>query len=98
MSDQSPSPPPRVGTPTVVHYDQMQVMAFLMEIQRSIGDLQQNDGNLIAKTDRLISDVKSLTDKVDSIRTTINRLTGVIATVGFLIGIALAAFRFLPIG
>ncbi len=51
----------------------------VIEMQRSIGELA-------AKTDRLIADVKSQGDKVDGIRTTIAWFTGAAAAIGLIGG------------
>lgn len=68
-----------VGTPRMGHSGHDFTLQAVMEMQRSIGDLA-------AKTDRLITDVKSQGDKIDGIRTTIAWFTGAAAAVGLIGG------------
>ncbi len=63
----------------------------VIEMQRSIGELS-------AKTDRLISDVKSQGDKIDKVRILISRLGGGAAVVLFITAVVLAIVRYLPLG
>lgn len=83
-SDYPETPPPRYPSAS---YDF--TLQAVMEMQRSIGDLA-------AKTDRLIADVKSQGEKIDSVRMKIAWVTGGAAVVGFLVAMLLAAARFLP--
>lgn len=53
-------------------------------------------GRLTATVDRLVSDVRSQSEKIDSIRIRIAWVTGAAAVIGFLLALALAALRFLP--
>lgn len=61
----------------------------VIEMQRSIGELS-------AKTDRLIADVKSQGDKIDSVRITLAWAAGGAAVVGFLIAVALGVAKLWP--
>lgn len=54
----------------------------VIEMQKSIGELS-------AKTDRLISDVKSHGDKIDGIRLTLAWVAGGAAVVGVIVGAAI---------
>ena len=63
----------------------------VMEMHRSVGELG-------AKVDRLLSDVASQGDKIDRLRIRMAWLAGAAAVVGTLIGMALVALRFLPVG
>jgi hypothetical protein len=63
----------------------------MIEVQRSIGELS-------AKTDRLIADVKSQGDKIDSVRMRMAWFAGAAAVISVLFAIALAAIRYLPPG
>ena len=63
----------------------------VMEMQRSIGDLA-------AKTDRLIADVKSQGEKLDGVRMKIAWVGGGAAVVGFLLALLLGVIRYLPLG
>jgi len=63
----------------------------VIEMQRSIGEL-------VAKTDRLIADVKSHGEKIDTVRMKMSWLAGGAAVVGFLIAVALALVKLLPLG
>jgi len=73
-----------VGTPRMGHAGHDFTLQAVMEMQRSIGELA-------AKTDRLIADVKSQGDKIDRIRTTMAWFTGAAAVIG-LIGGAFISF------
>jgi hypothetical protein len=59
-------------------------------MQRSIGDLS-------AKTDRLISDVRSQAEKIDAIRLRMSWIAGGAAVVGFLVAGAIGWLKLLPI-
>jgi hypothetical protein len=80
-----PETTPRFSQPT--HDFTLQA---IIEMQRSLGELS-------AKTDRLIIDVKSQGDKIDNMRLRWSWLTGGAAFVGFLIAALFAALRYLPI-
>jgi hypothetical protein len=61
--------------------------------------MQKSIGELCAKTERLITDVKSQGDKVDGIRLTLAWVAGGAAVVGVLIGAAITfAARYLSGG
>ncbi len=60
-----------------------------MEMQKSIGELA-------AKTDRLITDVKSQGEKVDALRMRFALIAGGTAVVGFILATVLAVLRFVP--
>jgi hypothetical protein len=77
-------------TPRLVTQGHDFILQAVIEMQRSIGELS-------AKTDRLISDVKSQGEKIDSVRIRLVWVTGGAAVVGFLIATALAALKFLPV-
>lgn len=77
-------------TPRVSQTGHDFTLQAVIEMQRSIGELT-------AKTDRLIADVKSQGEKVDSVRLRIAWVTGGAAVVGFLIAFALAVVKLLPI-
>lgn len=62
----------------------------VMEMHHSIGDL-------VAKTERLISDVKSQGEKIDAVRIKIAWVTGGAAAVGFILAVILAVLKLLPI-
>ena len=62
----------------------------VIEMQRSIGELS-------AKTDRLVSDVKSQGEKIDGVRIRLAWVAGAAAVVGFLIALALGLMRVFPI-
>ncbi len=79
-----PETPPRFSSPT--HDFTLQAV---IEMQRSLGELS-------AKTDRLIADVKSQGDKIDTVRMRFSWVAGGAAVVGFLIALLLATLRFLP--
>ena len=66
------------------------MLQAVIEMQRSIGELS-------AKTDRLVSDVKSQGEKIDNVRIRLALVTGGTAVVGFLIATVLAVLRFIPI-
>ena len=80
------TPPPyaRHGQDVGVH-----VLQAVFEMQNSIGELT-------AKVDRLISDVRSHGEKIDSVRMRLAWLAGSAAAVGALATLALAALRVLP--
>ena len=61
----------------------------IIEMQRSIGDL-------CAKTDRLISDVKGHGEKIDSIRLRMAWIAGGAAVVGFLFAAVIGLIKLLP--
>jgi hypothetical protein len=63
----------------------------VVEMQRSLGELS-------AKTDRLITDVKSQGDKIDSVRMRLAWLAGGAAVLGFLVAIGLGLVKMLPFG
>jgi hypothetical protein len=77
-------------TPRLVTQGHDFSLQAVIEMQRSIGELS-------AKTDRLISDVKSQGEKIDSVRMRLAWMTGGAAVVGFLIATVLAVLRFIPI-
>jgi hypothetical protein len=62
----------------------------VIEMHRSIGELS-------AKTDRLIADVKSQGEKIDSVRLRLAWVAGGAAVVGFLVAVGLAALRLWPL-
>lgn len=62
----------------------------VVEMQRSIGEL-------CAKTDRLIADVKSQGDKIDSVRQQISWLTGAAVAVAGVIALIFAVWKSFPI-
>lgn len=62
----------------------------VIEMQRSVGELT-------AKVDRLISDVKSQGDKIDGVRMRLAWVAGGAAAVGFLLALGLTAARFWPV-
>lgn len=63
----------------------------VVEMQRSIGEL-------CAKTDRLIADVKSQGEKIDSVRLRMAWIAGGAAVVGFLIAVGIGVLKLLPLG
>jgi hypothetical protein len=65
---------------------------------QAVMEMQKNVGELVARTDRLISDVKSQGDKIDNLRIRFAWVTGGAVVVGALISIFLAALRILPGG
>ncbi len=86
--DTTPQSFPEV-TPRAVQHGHDFQLQIIMELQRSIGDLS-------AKTDRLIADVKSQSDKVDKLRMRFAWVTGAAAVIGFLLAVIMAVARFLP--
>jgi len=60
--------------------------------------MQRSLGELSAKTDRLITDVKSQGDKIDSVRMRLAWLAGGAAVLGFLVAIGLGLVKMLPFG
>ena len=55
-------------------------------------------GKLTTAVERLSADVRSQSEKIDSLRIRFAWVTGGAAVVGFLVALLLAALRFLPIG
>ena len=76
-------------TPRVAQPGHDFTLQAVVEMQRSIGEL-------VAKTDRLITDVKSQGDKIDSVRMKLAWIAGATAVVGFLVAVVLAFARLLP--
>lgn len=64
---------------------------------QAVMEMQHTLGNLVAKTDRLIVDVKSQGEKVDSLRLRFSWFSGIAAAAGFLIATILATAKFFPI-
>lgn len=75
--------PAREGTPHIAPYDQMQVMQFLIEIQKEITALT-------TKTDRLIVDVQKMEDHVDRVGENVAWVRGAVIAAG-VVGAALLA-------
>lgn len=65
---------------------------------QAVMEMKESIGQLSAKTDRLIADVKSQSDKVDAIRTKMNFVTGGAVVIGFLFAVILTLVKLLPIG
>jgi hypothetical protein len=63
---------------------------------QAIMEMKESVGQLSAKTDRLISDVKSQGDKIDGMRLKFAWVTGGVAVVGFLFAVILALIKFIP--
>jgi hypothetical protein len=59
--------------------------------------MQRSIGELAAKTDRLIADVKSQGEKIDGVRLKLAWVAGGAAVVGFLVAVLLAVARFWPL-
>jgi hypothetical protein len=64
---------------------------------QAVMEMKESVGQLSAKTDRLIADVKSQGDKVDAIRTKLTLVAGGAAVIGFLFAAILAFAKLLPI-
>lgn len=62
----------------------------VMEMQRSLGELG-------AKVDRLINDVKGHGEKLDSVRMRLAWVAGGAAVLGFLVAVGLALLKLLPV-
>jgi hypothetical protein len=62
----------------------------IIEMQRTLGELS-------AKTDRLMTDVKSQGDKIDKVRLRLSWVAGGAAVVGFFVAVLLVVLRFLPL-
>jgi hypothetical protein len=65
---------------------------------QAVMEMKESLGQLSAKTDRLISDVKSQGEKIESMRHKFSWVAGGAAVVGFLFAIILALIKFVPIG
>jgi hypothetical protein len=65
---------------------------------QAVMEMHKTIGELVARTDRLIADVKSQGDKIDILRIRFAWVTGGAFVVGILISILLAALRMLPAG
>lgn len=63
---------------------------------QAVIEMQKSLGELTAKTDRLISDVKSQGDKIDGVRLLLARIGGGAALLVVLVGIGTALLRFWP--
>jgi hypothetical protein len=63
---------------------------------QAVHDMRGSVGELCAKVDRLIADVKSQSEKIDAVRMRLAWVTGAAAVVGALVGVALALARFVP--
>jgi hypothetical protein len=63
---------------------------------QTIIELQRSVGELCAKVDRLIGDVKSQGDKIDALRMRVAWVTGGAAVVGVLVGAAFVILRYVP--
>nr|WP_250809350.1 hypothetical protein [Neorhizobium tomejilense] len=86
--DVAPTSFPDVTPRQVQHGHDFQLQ-IIMEMQKSIGELA-------AKTDRLITDVKSQGEKVDALRMRFALIAGGTAVVGFILATVLAVLRFVP--
>jgi hypothetical protein len=64
---------------------------------QAVMEMKESVGQLSAKTDRLIADVKSQGEKVDAIRTKLTLVAGGAAVIGFLFAAILAFAKLLPI-
>ena len=86
--DTSPASFPEVTPRQVQHGHDFQLQ-IIMEMQRSLGELSSD-------VKRMSVDLKSTSDKVDSLRMRFAWVTGGAAVVGFLVATALAFARFAP--
>jgi hypothetical protein len=64
---------------------------------QAVMEMKESIGQLSAKTDRLIADVKSQSDKVDAIRTKVNLVTCGATVIGFLFALILTLAKLLPV-
>jgi hypothetical protein len=64
---------------------------------QAVMEMKESIGQLSAKTDRLIADVKSQGDKIETIRTKMTLVTGGSLVIGFLFALILALAKLLPI-
>lgn len=77
--DVSPTSFPETAPPKYVQPGYDFTLQAVIEMQKSIGELS-------AKTDRLITDVKSQGEKIDKIRLTLAWVAGGAAVVGVVVG------------
>ena len=63
---------------------------------QAVMEMKESIGQLSAKTDRLVADVKSQGEKVDAIRTKMTLVTGGAMVIGFFIALILAIAKLLP--
>jgi hypothetical protein len=80
--DVPPESFPETVPPKYAQFGHDFTLQAIIEMQKSIGEL-------CAKTDRLISDVKSHGDKIDGIRLTLAWVAGGAAVVGVIVGAAI---------
>jgi hypothetical protein len=64
---------------------------------QAVMEMKESVGQLSAKTDRLIADVKSQGDKVDAIRTKLTFVMGGVAVISFIFTVILALTKLLPL-
>jgi hypothetical protein len=91
QDETTPTVYPEVPPPRYPLHGHDFTLQTVIELQRSIGELS-------AKTDRLIADVKSHSDKIDRIRLTLAWVAGGAAVVGVLVGAGITiAVKMIPI-
>jgi hypothetical protein len=82
QKDTTPTSFPETTPPAYAQPGHDFTLQAVIQMQKSIGEL-------CAKTDRLISDVKSHGDKIDGIRLTLAWVAGGAAVVGVIVGAAI---------
>lgn len=87
--DETPGGLPDVTPQRTVQQGHDFTLQAVIEMQRTLGEL-------IAKVDRLISDVDSQSKKVDKVRMQLMWVAGVAATLGFLIMLAITVAKAVP--
>lgn len=96
--DQRTTAPPKEGKPEH-HYDQMNVMAFLMEIQKDISAQSTKIERLIADrnldNDRLNTSINAISDGLGPIKDSVSRTSNMVIG-GFAVGcVALVVISYL---